>query len=137
MIGDPSGLPAGERVSELVEENNGKKRQIIKSRPNGALVCTHPLGKRIPRNDKPSKMQIDLDAAEFEEPNSALHKDFEATAKTMRVRAVLQSYAGRSVCRNEQSHRQHGGFVEAVALEEILRAQLRTVRQQGDTQELF
>ena len=37
----------------------------------------------------------------------------------------------------EQAHRHHGGFEEAVALEEILRPQLRTIGQQRDPEEIF
>src|SRR5438067_9068938 len=50
---------------------------------------------------------------------------------------VLQSDYGGRVGRKQQPHRQHGGFVEAVALEKILRTQLRPVGQQGDAKKFL
>jgi hypothetical protein len=81
-------------------------------------------------------MQVNLDATELEKTNRAAHGGH-VTAETARVRGVLQSGRGRSVWRNQQAHRQHVGFVETVALEEILRAQFRAIREQGNAEEFL
>ena len=81
-------------------------------------------------------MQVNGDAAELEETNRAAH-EHELTAESAPARALLQCGRRSGLLRNQEAHRQHVRFEEAVALEEILRAQLGAIRQQRDPQKLF
>src|ERR1700674_1288144 len=50
---------------------------------------------------------------------------------------LLQSDFGGRVGRDQQPHRQHRGFVEAMALEKLLGTQLRPIGQQRDAEKFF
>jgi hypothetical protein len=53
------------------------------------------------------------------------------------ARPPLQGRGSGGVLRNQEAHRQHVGFEKAVALEEILGAQLRPIREERDAKEFF
>ena len=97
MIRRAAGLPARERVTKFVKKHNGKKREIFVQGKDLRMIIVQTLGKLIRRDDEPGKVQVDLDAAEFEEPNRALHTDFNATAEQTPARVVLQSHLGGRV----------------------------------------
>src|SRR2546423_13036635 len=82
-------------------------------------------------------MQVNLDAAELEETNRAAHRDGKPTTEQAAARVLLQGGGSAALLRNQQPHREHVGFEETVALEEVLRAQLGPVGQQGYAEEFF
>src|SRR5882724_10667118 len=82
-------------------------------------------------------MQVNLDAAELEETKRAAHGNREPTTENAPARALLQRSRSGVVVRNQEAHRQHVGFEEAVPLKEVLRTQLGPVGQQGDAEKLF
>jgi hypothetical protein len=82
-------------------------------------------------------MQVNRNPAEFEEPNRATHQVETYNENGTRAPEVLQSRRRGRVARNQQTHRQHLRFEEAVPLEEILGTQLGTIGQEGDAEKLF
>jgi hypothetical protein len=85
VIGLAAGLPAGERVTEFVEKDDGKEREVFVNREDGRTIVVQALSELPGRDDEPGKVQVNLDAAELEEPDGALHCDFQATAERART----------------------------------------------------
>ena len=73
LIGGSAGLPAGERVPEFVEQHDAEQRHVFVGGPNLGTVDPGPLRQLVSGDEEPGKVQVNLDAAEFEKPNGAAH----------------------------------------------------------------
>ena len=74
LFGATASLPTGQRVTELMQQNDEEEQDVFVRCPNLRAVEARSL--ELDRGDnEPGKMEIDLDAAEFEETNRAAHDD--------------------------------------------------------------
>ena len=61
MIGLTTGLAAGKRVSEFMEQDDQKKSQILGRGPDRVLITLRESGDLKRGDQKPGEMEIDLD----------------------------------------------------------------------------
>ena len=88
-------MPAGERVPELVEQDDTEKRQVFVASPNLRAVNAGALGQFVGKEEEPGEMQVNLDAAKFEKTNRAAHGG-QATAEP-RERPTFYKVVGAGV----------------------------------------
>ena len=147
-VGDASDLATGKGVSEFVQQHDQEKREVFVEREDRRSVAVRLRGQLVERDEKPAEVQEHVDARKTEKMNrAAAHRFRKYRPRVGHAPPALRSGRGGRVLqrhfrlpvvgREQKAHRHHGGFVEAVALEEILRAQFRTIGQESDAQEIL
>src|SRR4029453_9605000 len=98
-----------------VNEHNDKQGDVFEHAPKRRFVAAHVISHEDRRHQEPGEMQVNFNPRKTKKTDyAASHRSY--SAETEPVANRLKRYVAlRSFRRDEQPHRDHGGFEKAMA----------------------